>query len=151
MAQGRVPLCRMHVGAALVPLLLIAAAPGPTPADYAADARALPQLIADNYAYLDDLPGGKVPASPQLDAERDAVHDADSLLRYAGDMIAALADHHALTARSFKDDWAIVPSRGTAPIRAAARVHRSFWAIIIRIVPSASSTTRLGTRGSAAG
>ncbi len=79
-------------------------------ADYASDAKSLAGLIADNYAYLDDLPGGVVPSSPQLDAERDAVHDADSLLRYAEDMIAALADHHALTAKSFKDDWAIVPS-----------------------------------------
>ena len=89
-------------------------ASGPTPdlsaADYAADAKALPDLIRDNYAYLDDLPGGKVPSSPQLDAERDAVHDADSLLHYAEDMIIALADSHALTAKSFKDDWAIVPS-----------------------------------------
>lgn len=91
-------------------LLLGAASPDLAPADYAADARALPTLIADNYAYLDELPGGVVPSSPQLDAERDAVHDADSLLRYAEDMIAALADHHALTGKSFRDDWAIVPS-----------------------------------------
>ena len=82
----------------------------PTSADYAADARALAPLIAANYAYLDDLPGGKVPASPRLDAERDAVHDADSLLHYAEDVIASLADNHALTGRSFRDDWAIVPS-----------------------------------------
>lgn len=78
--------------------------------DYAADARELAGLIRANYAYLDELPGGEVPSSPQLDAERDAVHDADSLLAYAEDMIAALADHHALTGRSFKSDWAIVPS-----------------------------------------
>ncbi|HEX7693037.1 MAG TPA: PDZ domain-containing protein, partial [Sphingomonas sp.] len=93
-------------------LALTASAPAPdfSAADYAADAKALPDLIRDNYAYLDDLPGGKVPSSPQLDAERDAVHDADSLLRYAEDMIIALADSHALTAKSFKDDWAIVPS-----------------------------------------
>ena len=93
-------------------LVLTASAPMPdlSAADYAADAKALPDLIRDNYAYLDDLPGGKVPSSPQLDAERDAVHDADSLLHYAEDMIIALADSHALTAKSFKDDWAIVPS-----------------------------------------
>lgn len=77
---------------------------------YAEDARGLAGLIRDNYAYLDDLPGGVVPTSPALDAERDAVHDKDSLLRYAEDMITALADHHALTGASFKDDWAIVPS-----------------------------------------
>jgi len=93
-------------------LVLTASAPAPefSAADYAADAKALPDLIRDNYAYLDDLPGGKVPSSPQLDAERDDVHDADSLLHYAEDMITALADSHALTAKSFKDDWAIVPS-----------------------------------------
>lgn len=80
------------------------------PADYAEDAKALPALIRDNYAYPDELPGGAVPTSPQLEAERDAVHDADSLLHYAEDMITALADHHALTGSSFKDDWAIVPT-----------------------------------------
>lgn len=104
---------RHAVMPAIVALLaLTASAPAPefSAADYAADAKALPDLIRDNYAYLDDLPGGTVPSSPQLDAERDAVHDADSLLHYAEDMIIALADSHALTAKSFKDDWAIVPS-----------------------------------------
>jgi carboxyl-terminal processing protease len=79
-------------------------------AAYAEDARGLAGLIRDNYAYLDDLPRGVMPASPQLDAERDAVHDKDSLLRYAEDLTTALADHHAMTGSSFKDDWAIVPS-----------------------------------------
>jgi carboxyl-terminal processing protease len=104
---------RRTVRLAIVSLFALTAL-SPTPdlpsADYAADAKALPDLIRDNYAYLDDLPGGKVPSSPQLDAERDAVHDSDSLLHYAEDMIIALADSHALTAKSFKDDWAIVPS-----------------------------------------
>ncbi|MES2096857.1 MAG: PDZ domain-containing protein [Pseudomonadota bacterium] len=98
---------------ALAPvLLLVGAASSDTfsAADYAADAKALEGLMRDNYAYLDDLPGGVVPTSPQLIAERDAVKDADSLLHYAEDMIAALADHHALTGKSFRDDWAIVPS-----------------------------------------
>lgn len=81
-----------------------------TPADYRADAGEIAALIAANYAYLDHLPGGAVPTSPVLTAERDAVHDRDSLLRYAEDMISALADHHALTGSSFKDDWAIVPT-----------------------------------------
>lgn len=79
-------------------------------ADYLADARSLPALITANYAYLDDLPGSVVPQSAVLDAEREAVHDHDSLLRYAEDMITALADHHGLTQNSFKDDWAIVPT-----------------------------------------
>ena len=84
--------------------------PAPSAADYLADARSLPDLIKANYAYLDDLPGGVVPQSAVLDAEREAVHDHDSLLRYAEDMITALADHHGLTQNSFKDDWAIVPT-----------------------------------------
>jgi hypothetical protein len=98
---------------ALAPVVLLL---GATPADkfsaddYASDAKAIAGLIRDNYAYMDDLPGGVVPSSPQLDAERDAVRDRDALLHYAEDMIAALADHHALTGASFKDDWAIVPS-----------------------------------------
>lgn len=87
-----------------------AAVPKFSAADYAADANALPALIHDNYAYLDELPGGDIPTSPQMDAERASVHDADSLLRYAEDMVAALADHHALTGPSFGDDWAIIPS-----------------------------------------
>lgn len=78
--------------------------------DYASDAKSIEGLIRDNYAYIDDLPGGVVPSSSQLNAERDAVRDHDSLLHYAEDMIAALADHHALTGASFKDDWGIVPS-----------------------------------------
>ena len=81
-----------------------------SPSDYRADANELVALIAANYAYLDDLPGGTVPASPMLTAERDAVHDRDSLLHYAEEMVTTLADHHALTGSSFKDDWAIVPS-----------------------------------------
>jgi hypothetical protein len=87
-----------------------AQAADPTAAEYRADAGEIAGLITANYAYLDHLPGGVVPTSPVLTAERDAVHDRDSLLRYAEDMIAALADHHALTGSSFKDDWAIVPT-----------------------------------------
>lgn len=99
---------------ALAALLLIGAAPAPDykAADYQADARALAGVIRANYAYLDDLPGGVVPSSPQLDAARDAVNDADSLLHYAEDVLAALADHHAFTNDSFHDDWALVPSYG---------------------------------------
>ncbi len=88
-----------------------AAAPGTvSPADYRADAGEITALITANYTYLDDLPGGVVPTSSVLTAERDAVHDRDSLLHYAEDMMGALADHHAMTGSSFKDDWAIVPS-----------------------------------------
>jgi len=100
----------MAMGAALVAAGATAQTATLTPADYRADAGEIADLIKANYAYLDDLPGGVVPTSPALVAERDAVHDRDSLLRYAEDMITTLADHHALTGSSFKDDWAIVPS-----------------------------------------
>lgn len=105
----------MRPSTVLAPLALLLAAaasdkPAPSATDYAADARDLAPLIAANYAYLDHLPGGAVATSPLLVAERDAVHDAASLLRYASDMIATLADHHALTLRSSPDDWALVPS-----------------------------------------
>jgi carboxyl-terminal processing protease len=83
---------------------------GQTASDYATDARALEPLIAANYAYLDHLPNGSVPSSPKLIAERDAVHDRDSLLHYAEDMMASLADHHAITGSSFGDSWAVVPT-----------------------------------------
>jgi len=122
--------------------LLLGAAPAPefTAADFAADAKALPGLIRDNYAYLDDLPGGVAPSSPQLDAERDAVHDHDSLLHYAEDMIAALADHHALTGASFKDDWGIVPSYADIWI---AKVGDAY---VVDAVKNGSIAARAGVR-----
>lgn len=96
----------------LLALLVAAAPPGDdhAPGDYAGDARALDTVIAANYAYLERF-GGTVPTSPKLVAERDAVHDADGLLHYAEDKIAALADHHAITGSSFRNSWGLVPSR----------------------------------------
>jgi carboxyl-terminal processing protease len=96
--------------AAAVLLTAPLAAADLTAKDYASDARALDDLIIANYAYLDRFPGGLVPTSSQLSAERDAVHDRNSLLHYAEDKIAALVDHHAITGSSFKDDWALVPT-----------------------------------------
>ncbi|WP_425228251.1 S41 family peptidase [Sphingomonas sp.] len=101
---------RALIAALAVVTIGAAARPAPTAADYAADARDLRQLIADHYAYPDHLPNGTVPQSAALEAERDAVHDRDTLLHYAEDMIATLADHHAITGASFGDDWALVPS-----------------------------------------
>jgi hypothetical protein len=51
--------------------------------DYAADAREVDRLIAASCVYLDRFPGGEMPAPSRLSAERAAVHDASSLLRYA--------------------------------------------------------------------
>ena len=99
-----------RAAAALAGSVLLGAAPAPGPADYRADARALDAEIAARYAYLDRFPGGALPASPALAAQREGVHDADTLLHYAEDRLAGLADHHAMTGRSFRDSWAVVPT-----------------------------------------
>jgi carboxyl-terminal processing protease len=67
-------------------------------------------VIREKYAYLDKLPGGIVPDSKVLDAERDGVADRNSLLHYAEARLASLADHHAITGSSFADSWAVVPT-----------------------------------------
>jgi len=51
-----------------------------------------------------------IPDAPALAAERAAVNDGKSLLRYAEKRIASLADHHAVTGRSLADSWAVVPT-----------------------------------------
>ena len=89
---------------------LLALAAATVPVDYGADAKALDQFIIKNYAYEDHWPGGTLPNSGKLDLERARVHDRDSLLHYAEDRIASLADHHAITGSSFKDSWAVVPT-----------------------------------------
>ena len=80
------------------------------PPDYHSAAQELDEIIASSYAYLDKLPGGSLPDSPVLRAEREAVSDRDSLLRYAEHRIASLADHHAITGSSFNDSWAVIPT-----------------------------------------
>lgn len=93
-----------------LPLLLLVGAADVPSINYAADARALDRIVVEHYAYTDRWAGGVLPDSPALAAERAAVHDRDSLLHYAEDRIASLADHHAITGASFKDSWAIVPT-----------------------------------------
>jgi carboxyl-terminal processing protease len=77
---------------------------------YLIAARDLDAEIANNYAYLDKLPGGQVPQSDVLTAEREAVHDQRTLLAYAEKRLISLADHHAITGSSFRDSWAVVPT-----------------------------------------
>ena len=81
-----------------------------TEIDNTAAARKLDAIIAENYAYRDDLPDGELPQSDLLTAERGAVHDDRTLLAYAEKRIASLADHHAITGSSFRDSWAVVPT-----------------------------------------
>jgi hypothetical protein len=95
--------------ALILAVVAVASAPAAQP-DYASDARALDTIIVENYAYEDHWPGGRLPESPVLERERSAVHDRDSLLHYAEDRVASLADHHAITGSSFKTSWAVVPS-----------------------------------------
>lgn len=79
-------------------------------ADFRADALAVEGLVEAQYAYLERLPGGRLPDSAVLRAEAEAVHDGRSLLAYAERAVAALADHHAITGSSFAGSWALVPS-----------------------------------------
>lgn len=81
-----------------------------TATDYAHDAAELDRQIAAVYAYPERFTDGVPPHSAVLDAERDAVRDRDSLLRYAERRLASLADHHAITGSSLADSWAVVPS-----------------------------------------
>lgn len=77
---------------------------------YLVAARDLDSKIANNYAYLEKLPGGQVPQSDVLIAEREAVHDERTLLAYAEKRLISLADHHTITGSSFRDSWAVVPT-----------------------------------------
>ncbi len=105
-------LCRLSRCLGALSLLLAGgvAAQDPRPADYRTDALSIEPLINANYAYLDRFADGHAPVSETLRQEARSVHDADSLLRYAEHALFALADHHAITGRSLRDSWAVVPS-----------------------------------------
>ncbi len=90
--------------------VLVAAAP--TPTDFAADARSIEALINANYAYLERLPGQRMPMTDTLRGEAGRVASERELVRYAERALALLADHHAITGSSFKDSWAVFPSYG---------------------------------------
>ncbi|WEK59347.1 MAG: S41 family peptidase [Candidatus Brevundimonas phytovorans] len=101
--------------AAPLAVLIVAAAaaaqtPDHTADNYRNDALSLPALVAEQYAYVERLPGGAFPETDILRAEAEAVHDQAGLLRYAEHALTALADHHAITGSSFADSWAVTPS-----------------------------------------
>lgn len=77
---------------------------------YRDDALSIDRLIDENYAYLDRFADSKAPAGAKMQAEAEAVTDARSLLRYAERRLFTLADHHAITGRSFSSSHALVPS-----------------------------------------
>jgi Peptidase family S41/PDZ domain len=82
----------------------------PTADELKADAKQVPRLINDNYAYLERLPGGHLSIPPKLSEEGDRVSSVRELVRYSERVMALLADHHAITGSSLHDSWAIVPS-----------------------------------------
>jgi hypothetical protein len=96
--------------AALSTVSAHAQTPQPSAADFRKDALSVEPLINARYAYLDRLPGGRYALPAKLHDEAESVHDAPSLLRFAEHAVALLADHHAITGRSFPDSWALVPS-----------------------------------------
>ena len=97
-----------NVALAIVGLAMLVGAKD-TP-DYRSAAQSLETMIRDHYAYPEKLPEGRLPQSAELDRERDEVKDSKTLLRYAEDRITTLADHHAITGRSFSDSWAVIPT-----------------------------------------
>lgn len=96
----------------LLALTLMAADVPLKPADYAADAASIENLVNGNYAYLERLPGGRFTLSPSLRNEAAAVKDAGTLVRFSERALTLLADHHAITGGSRKDSWAVFPSFG---------------------------------------
>ena len=96
--------------AGLAAATAVLAAPA-DPAKFRSDARAIETLVAENYAYPERLPGGRLPLSGKLRAEAEAVANNTSLLRFAERALATLADHHAITGSSFANSSALVPSQ----------------------------------------
>jgi len=129
------------------PSLALAQTPAPAASQTAPDAAAFREdalsiqpLIDAQYAYLDRFPGGVMPMTPELRAEAGAVSDSRSLLRYAEHALTALADHHAITGRSFADDWAIVPTYGDLWIEVSGEAY------IVTAVRAGSPAEAAGVR-----
>ena len=100
---------RLLAALLLAPLLVGAGEVLPEP-DYASDARAIERVVEDNYAYLERFEDGRFPLSDKRRSEAVAVDSREALIRYAERALATLADHHAITASSLADSWALVPS-----------------------------------------
>lgn len=108
--------------------------------NYKAAARELDATINRSYAYLEKLPGGVLPRSSILDAERDAIADERSLLRYAEDRLTSLADHHAITGSSFADSWAVIPTYADVWIVAQSNEY------VVDAIRSDSPASKAGIR-----
>lgn len=99
-----------RIVALLVLLLFASRAHASEPNGFRDAALGLEGLVNAQYAYLDRLPGGRMPVSAKLRLEAEGVSDRTSLLRYAERALLTLADHHAITGSSLSDSWAVVPS-----------------------------------------
>jgi len=120
-----------------------------TPAQYRDDALGIETTINTAYAYLDRFSGDVMPMSDVLRTEAGAVTDSRSLLKYAEHALLSLADHHAITGRSFSDDWALVPSYSDLWIE---KVGSDFVIEAVRAgSPAATAGIREGDRLSAIG
>ncbi|MEO5578167.1 MAG: PDZ domain-containing protein [Sphingomicrobium sp.] len=120
--------------------LLIIDTPPPDPAAARGDALALEQIVNDQYAYLERLPGHRFSLSPKLRSEALSVSTPRELVRYSERALALLADHHAITGASLKDSWAVFPSYGDLWI--APRGGRYF----VEEVREGSPAVRAGVR-----
>jgi len=80
------------------------------PEDFRSDALSVETLINDNYAYLERLPNGHYQLTERLRTEAGTVNDQRSLLAFLERAMMLLADHHAITGKSFPNSWAVVPS-----------------------------------------
>jgi len=97
-----------------IPLGCYGSAPAPPTAlaagAFREDAASIHPLISRVYAYTDRFAGQTPPSSDVLAKEAADVRDHRSLLKYAERALLSLSDHHAITGRSFRDSWAVVPS-----------------------------------------
>lgn len=125
---------------AALPALALLVGAAVAPGDYAADAKSVEALVNADYAYLDRLPGGKMPMTAKLRAEAAAVSDAKQLIRFSERALTLLADHHAITGSSLPDSWAVFPSY------ADLWVERRGDAFVIEQVRDMSPAQRGGVR-----
>lgn len=82
----------------------------PPASSFRAAGLALEALVNEAYAYTNRLPGGRFSLTAPLRAEAEAVTDRRSLQRFLERALFLLPDHHAITALSNAESWAIVPS-----------------------------------------
>lgn len=110
------------------------------PAQLRGDAIALENIVNENYAYLERLPGGRFRLSDKLRAEAAEVTNPREMVRYSERALALLADHHAITGSSLSDSWAVFPSFGDLWV---ARTGHSY---VIEQVRAGSPAEAAGVR-----